>query len=82
MVGRSSAMSRAMLLSVVFLAAACGRRTPTTAPVPAAATRPIHAIVPLPSRIEVSPTDSFTIDSTTTVVVASGAGADAERKAS
>jgi hypothetical protein len=37
-----------MVLGVAFLAIACGRRTPVTAPVPAVAARPVHAIVPMP----------------------------------
>ena len=83
MVGRSSAMTRAMMLAVAFTATACGRRTPpVTAPVAVAAPRPIHAIVPLPSSVQMSPADTFTIDSTTAVVVASGGGAGAERIAS
>ena len=82
MVVRSSAMSRAMVLGVAFVAMACGRRTPVTAPVPAVAARPVHAIVPMPSSVQMSPADTFTIDSTTAVVVASGAGPAAERIAS
>jgi hexosaminidase len=82
MVVRSSAMSRVMLLAVAFVATACGRRAPVTAPVPAVAARPVHAIVPMPSSVQISPADTFTIDSTTAVVVASGAGPEAERIAS
>src|SRR3982750_1733324 len=86
MVVRSSAVSRALLLGVAFMAMACGRRKPVTAPVtapiPAVAARPAHAIVPVPSSVQISPADTFTIDSTTAVVVASGAGPDAQRIAS
>lgn len=46
---------------------------------PASPPAPVHAIVPLPSTIEITPTDTFTIDSTTAVVVAAGGGAEAER---
>ena len=43
-------------------------------PAPAAAARPIQTIVPVPSSMQITPSDTFTIDSTTAVVVASGAG--------
>jgi hexosaminidase len=77
---RSSGLHRLGVLVVSLVVVACGRR-PTTAPTPtqAAQARPIHAIVPLPSSIQVTPADTFTIDSTTTVVLSSGGGAEAER---
>jgi hexosaminidase len=36
-------------------------------------------IVPMPSSVQITPADTFTIDSATVVVVASGSGAEAER---
>ena len=73
---RESAMRRVAVVSACVVAAACGRPTPTTTPTPApvAAARPIHTIVPVPSSIQVTPTDSFRIDSTVAVVVAAGGG--------
>jgi len=75
---RSSAMWRAPLLAIAVLSAACGRRAPATAPVPAVA-RPMHAIVPVPWAVQITPADTFTIDSTTAIVVAAGSGPEAER---
>ena len=72
---------RAALLGLALASAACTRRrTPETAPTPAAdPSRIAHAIVPLPTSIQVSASDTFRIDSTTQVVVAAGSGAEAER---
>jgi len=72
---------RAALLGLALASAACTRRrTPETAPTPAAdPSRIAHAVVPLPTSIQVSASDTFRIDSTTQVVVAAGSGAEAER---
>jgi hexosaminidase len=77
---RESALRRGVMVGVCFVAAACGRGRPkpTTAPTPAAAARPIHALVPVPSSVQITPTDTFTIDTSTTVVVAAGGGFAAE----
>jgi hexosaminidase len=67
-----------------MFAGACTRRTVVTTATPAtpaATPRPPHALVPLPSSIQLTPTDTFIVDSATVVVVSSGAGADAERVA-
>jgi hexosaminidase len=62
-------------------AAACTRTrvvttvTPTVPEIPA---RPIHSVVPLPASIQITASDTFTIDSTTAVVVSSG-NPEAER---
>jgi hexosaminidase len=42
-------------------------------------THPPHAVIPVPASIQLVPNDTFTVDSTTAVVVSSGAGPDAER---
>ena len=76
---RSGGTRRAMTLGAMLVGVACGRPAPTTAPTPAVPTRPVHAIIPMPSSVQITPADTFNIDSTTTVVVASGAGAEAER---
>lgn len=75
---RSSATWRAPLLAITVLSAACGRRAATTAPVPATA-GPAHAIVPVPWSVQLTPADTFRIDSTTAVLVAAGSGPEAER---
>ena len=62
-------------------AAGCGRQRvplPVT-PLPPTSTKPTQAIIPAPSSIAMAPSDTFTIDSTTAIVVASGAGPEAER---
>ena len=64
-------------LGVMFVVAACGRRQPPRPPEPAA--RPAHAIVPVPASLQLVPADTFAVDSATTVVVATGAGAEVER---
>ena len=73
--------ARGMMLVACFVSAACGRPRPTTAPTPGptAQARPIHSVVPVPSSIQITPADTFTIDSTTTVVVASGSGPEVDR---
>ena len=77
---RESALRRSVMVSACVVAAACGRPTPTTTPTPApvAAARPIHTVVPVPSSIQITPTDSFRIDTTVRVVVAAGGGNAAE----
>jgi len=40
---------------------------------------PPHALVPIPAAVRLAPPDSFVLDTTTTVVVDAGAGAEAER---
>jgi len=77
---RESALRRVVMVSACAVAAACGRAKPTTTPTPApvAAARPIHTVVPVPSSIQVTPTDSFRIDTTVRVVVAAGGGYAAE----
>ena len=67
------------MLSASLIAAACGRPTPTTAPTPADHPRPIHAIVPIPASVQITSTDTFAIDSTTAITVASAAGPEAAR---
>jgi hexosaminidase len=75
---------RAWTLGAVFVVAACGRpaRAPTTAPTPspagAARSHPAQALIPAPSSVEITPADTFTIDSTTAVVVTAGSSTDAE----
>ncbi|HYD51846.1 MAG TPA: beta-N-acetylhexosaminidase [Gemmatimonadaceae bacterium] len=68
---------------LVALATAVGC-APATRPV-TTTPRPLdpgaHAVIPRPVSIELSPTEQFTIDSTTTVVIASDATADVERVA-
>jgi hypothetical protein len=73
---RETALRRSVMVSASVVAAACGRPTPTTTPTPApvAAARPIHTVVPVPSSIQITPTDSFRIDTTVRVVVAAGGG--------
>ena len=78
---RSKGVSRGLSLGITLVIAACGRGRPPGPPEPAAVTRPAHAIVPIPVSVQMTPADTFTVDSTTVVVVASGAGADAERVA-
>jgi hexosaminidase len=77
---RENALRRSVMVSACVVAAACGRPTPTTTPTPApvAAARPIHTVVPVPSSIQITPTDSFGIDTTVRVVVAAGGGNAAE----
>ena len=79
---RPDALSRATILGVCLLGAACGRPRPTTPPTPGVVARPIHSVVPLPSSIQVTAADTFGIDSTTAVVVAAGGGPEATRIAS
>ena len=76
---RESAVRRVALVSACIAAAACGRARPTPTPTPApAAARPVHTVVPVPSSIQISAADTFTIDSSTAVVVAPGSGFAAE----
>jgi hexosaminidase len=75
-----SPAARSALLALTFLSAACGRRAPTTAPAPDPS-RIAHAVVPVPTSIQVTAADTFRIDSTTQVVVAAGSGPEAERVA-
>ena len=77
----SVTMRRAALLGVVVAGGACGRGRRPGPLQPIAMPAPIHAIVPMPSSVQITPADTFTIDSATAVVVASGAGAEAERVA-
>src|SRR5690349_9716676 len=82
-----NAFRASALGTLLVVAAACGRpaRAPTTAPTPkpsptaAARAHPTPALIPAPSSVELTPADTFTIDSTTAVVVTSGSGPDAER---
>ncbi len=77
-----SGLRRAASLGILVVAAACGRpSTPTTTPTPTLSARLPHAVVPIPSSIQLS-ADTFAIDTTTLVVVSPGAGPDAERIAS
>jgi hexosaminidase len=71
------------MFALVSASLACGRRTPvTTTPVPAAdPSRVAHAIVPVPASVQMIPTDTFTVDSTTQVVVGPGGNAEAQRVA-
>jgi hexosaminidase len=69
---------RYVSLGIALVAAACGRPRPPRPPEPAIA-RPAHSIVPLPVSVQMMPADTFTVDSATVVVVATGAGAEAER---
>jgi hexosaminidase len=69
----------ALVSSAAFVLAACGRPQPPGPPQPAAAARLAHSIVPMPVSVQMTPADTFTVDSATTVVVTSGAGAEAER---
>jgi hexosaminidase len=77
---REIAVRRVALVSACIAAAACGRARPTTTPTPAppAAAQPVHTVVPVPSSIQITAADTFTIDSTTAVVVAPGSGFAAE----
>lgn len=62
--------------------AACATR-PGTVPAPFPARRAIaHAIIPLPSSVTLVEGSRFVADSTTTIAVAMGAGAEVERVAS
>jgi hexosaminidase len=76
---------RVALAAVLVAGSACGggRRPvpPAVTPVPSVAATPVHAVVPVPASIQMTPADTFTVDSTTVVVVASGSGAEAERVA-
>jgi hexosaminidase len=78
MASRRSTTARAALLALVLSAAACGPRRARTAPDPA---RLAHAIVPMPSSVQITPADTFTVDSTTQVVVTASGGPEAERVA-
>ena len=69
------------MIGLAVLVAACGRSRPTTEATPSVSARPVHAVVPVPSSIQITASDTFTIDSTTLVVVSPGAGAEAERVA-
>jgi hexosaminidase len=61
--------------SLVLGACASAGPRPPAAP----AIEPVlHSVIPVPARIDIAPADSFTIDSTTTIVVAAG-DAEAER---
>ena len=71
---------RVMGLGLV-LTAACSRAPRPAPPQPVAVARPPHTILPLPSSVQMTPSDTFTVDSATMVVVSSGAGAEAERVA-
>ena len=75
---RESTVRRVVMLGACLVAGACGRARPTTTPTPAAAARPMHTVVPVPSSIQITPADTFTIDTTTTVVVVAGGGFAAE----
>jgi hexosaminidase len=78
-----SPVVRTVMFALVSASLACGRRTPvTTTPVPAAdPSRVAHAIVPVPASVQMIPTDTFTVDSTTQVVVGPGGNAEAQRVA-
>ena len=77
----SSPFVRAALLGLALTSTACTRRRPpetTPAPDPS---RIGHAIVPLPTSIQLVAADTFRVDSTTQVVVMPGSGPEAERVA-
>ena len=76
MIEGSVVARRLVMLGAIVGVSACGGRQPRTVPTPAT---PVHAIVPLPSMIQMVPADTFTVDSTTTIVVATGSGPEAER---
>lgn len=78
----SDRLGRSLSFGLLIVAAACSRQrvVVTSAPmVGVVDARPPHAVVPLPSSIQLVAPDTFTVDSTTVVVVASGAGPEAER---
>src|SRR5689334_3974967 len=82
MVLRSSVLRQALVVCVALGAIACGRRPPTQVVSPTRGVdvaQPPHAVIPVPASIQLAPNDTFTVDSTTAVVVSSGAGPDAER---
>ena len=83
MVFRSSGLRHGLVVGAALVAIACGRRPSTQAVTPVSpagdVARPPHALIPVPSSIQLAPNDTFTVDSTTTVVVSAGAGPDAER---
>ncbi len=71
---------RIVLLGITLAGVGCSRRHPATAPSPAVTgARPPHAVIPAPVSVQLTPADTFSVDSVTTVVVASGAGPEAER---
>ena len=77
----SSPLVRATLVGLALTSTACGRgRAPETAPAPAAdPLRIAHAVVPVPTSIQMIAADTFRVDSTTQVVVAAASGPEAER---
>ena len=80
----SSPLVRATAVGLALTSTACGRgRAPETAPAPAAADpmRIAHAVVPVPTSIQMIAADTFRVDSTTQVVIAAGSGPEAERVA-
>jgi len=76
-----SGVSRAVSLGALLVVAACGRRQPPNPLQPVAVARLPHALVPTAASVQLVSADTFTVDSATTVVVASGSGAEAERVA-
>ena len=86
----------AAMCGALTLAACAGGTPPATRPAPAPSpvlapppsgasardrTAIAHAIIPLPTSVALSDGGAFVVDSTTTVLVAPGAGADVERVA-
>src|SRR5215216_6720565 len=68
------------LALVAGLAACPGRRPSTVQPVqPAQPPAPPHALIPIPAAVRLTPSESFVLDSTTTVVVDAAAGPEVER---
>ncbi len=67
-------------LSIVVLAlVACTSRPPGKAPLPVSSGGPLsHSIIPLPASVQLDRTQTFTIDSLTTIYVDEGADASVE----
>jgi hexosaminidase len=73
---RLSFLSRRVFLPALALAA-CARPS-ATRPGPEARALP-HAVIPIPASIQITPGSFFTIDTTTSVVIAAGASDEVER---
>jgi hexosaminidase len=72
-------MRRALVIGMAMIGGACGR-APKTAPQPMTPAQMPHLVVPAPLSLQLSG-EPFVVDSATVVVVASGAGPEAERVA-